>query len=141
MIQATVRPESIEGFFEGYLSAEGVFDRLQAVDFEFDALVMAGFGEPGREGAQELLEVPVFDITECAALVACLLGRSYVSSRHWIARCRASRTASAWPDCQIVAPRHALTGLPVLDLEREEELTLSRIVEVAGPRSTSTVQR
>ena len=76
-IQATFGPESIEGFFEGYLSVVGVFDRLQAVDFKFDALVMAGFGEPGREGAQELLDVPVFDITECAAHVACLLGRSY----------------------------------------------------------------
>jgi allantoin racemase len=84
--QATLGPESIEGYFEGYLSAVGVFDCLQKVDFDFDALVMAGFGEPGREGAQELLDVPVFDITECAAHVACLLG---------------------WPACSTAAPQSA----------------------------------
>ena len=38
---------------------------------------MAGFGEPGREGAQEIVDVPVFDITECSALLACTLGRRF----------------------------------------------------------------
>ncbi|MGI5471570.1 aspartate/glutamate racemase family protein [Streptomyces sp. CA-132043] len=70
-------PESIEGHFEGYLSAAAVLDRLTTLDFPFDALVMAGFGEPGREGAQELLDVPVLDITESAAQMAMMLGHSY----------------------------------------------------------------
>jgi allantoin racemase len=39
--------------------------------------VLAGFGEHGREGARELLDVPVVDITEAAAHLACLLGRRY----------------------------------------------------------------
>lgn len=38
---------------------------------------MAGFGEHGREGARELVNVPVVDITEAAAHLACLLGRRY----------------------------------------------------------------
>ncbi|MEV5721884.1 aspartate/glutamate racemase family protein, partial [Amycolatopsis mediterranei] len=40
----------------------------------------AGGGRPpphGREGARELLDVPVVDITEAAAHLACLLGRRY----------------------------------------------------------------
>jgi allantoin racemase len=38
---------------------------------------MAGFGEHGREGVRELVDVPVVDITEAAAHLACLLGRRY----------------------------------------------------------------
>ncbi len=36
-----------------------------------------GWGAHGREGARELLDVPVIDITEAAAHLACLLGRRY----------------------------------------------------------------
>jgi allantoin racemase len=129
--EARVGPESIEGFFEGYLSVIGVFDRLQSIDFDFDALVMAGFGEPGREGAQELLDVPVFDITECAAHVACLLGRTYsvvtpldrsvpgIEDRLQLAglsdRCASVRA----------------TGLGVLEVDQDEGLTIARITDVA----------
>ena len=43
----------------------------------FDAVIQAGFGEHGREGLQELVDVPVLDITEAAAIVAMLIGRTY----------------------------------------------------------------
>jgi allantoin racemase len=56
----------------------GEAERVAAGDAEpFHAVVMAGFGEHGREGARELLDVPVVDITEAAAHLACLLGRRY----------------------------------------------------------------
>src|SRR3954447_466124 len=71
-------PESIEGPYESFLSAAAVLERLAPWDDgPFDALVLAGFGEHGREGARELLDVPVVDITEAAAHLACLLGRRY----------------------------------------------------------------
>jgi allantoin racemase len=43
----------------------------------YDAVIQAGYGEHGREGLQELLEVPVVDITEAAASLAMLLGHKY----------------------------------------------------------------
>ncbi|MGL6233946.1 MAG: aspartate/glutamate racemase family protein [Segniliparus sp.] len=70
-------PESAEGYYDSFVTAAAVLDRLHTLDFPFDALVMAGFGEHGREGARELLDVPVVDITEAAAQFAMLLGRSY----------------------------------------------------------------
>ncbi|MEU8414135.1 aspartate/glutamate racemase family protein [Amycolatopsis japonica] len=70
-------PESAEGWLDSFLSAAAVLDLLNGLDEPFDALVMAGFGEHGREGARELLDVPVVDITEAAAHLACLLGRRY----------------------------------------------------------------
>jgi allantoin racemase len=70
-------PEAIEGFMEGFLSAAAVIERLATYDGQYDAVVMAGYGEPGREGLRELLTVPIFDITESSAHIACLLGHRY----------------------------------------------------------------
>jgi allantoin racemase len=72
---------AIDSAAESYLSAVGVMDivtRLLAADaFDFDAVVLAGFGEHGKDALQELLTVPVFDIAECAAHVAHLIGRRF----------------------------------------------------------------
>jgi allantoin racemase len=73
----TFGAESVEGNFESYLAAVGVMDAVTRYQGEFDAVVQAGFGEHGREGLQELLDVPVVDITEAAGHVASLLGHKY----------------------------------------------------------------
>ncbi|MCM1974869.1 aspartate/glutamate racemase family protein [Streptomyces sp. G1] len=70
-------PESAEGWLDSYLSAAAVIDALRTYQEPYDAVVMAGFGEHGREGVRELVDVPVVDITEAAAHLACLLGRRY----------------------------------------------------------------
>ncbi|ACZ87673.1 aspartate/glutamate racemase family protein [Streptosporangium roseum] len=70
-------PESVEGNFESYLAAVAVMDRVVRYDGPYDAVIQAGYGEHGREGLQELLDVPVVDITEAAAQVAMLIGRTY----------------------------------------------------------------
>lgn len=69
--------ESVEGNFESYLAAIAVMDRVLSYDQPYDAVIQAGYGEHGREGLQELLEVPVVDITEAAASLAMLLGHKY----------------------------------------------------------------
>jgi allantoin racemase len=71
-------PESAESWLDSYLSAAAVMDALRTYTGPpYDAVVMAGFGEHGREGVRELVDVPVVDITEAAAHLACLLGRRY----------------------------------------------------------------
>lgn len=69
--------DSVEGNYESYLAAIAVMDRVLAYDEPYDAVIQAGFGEHGREGLQELLDVPVVDITEAAAHLAYLLGYRY----------------------------------------------------------------
>ena len=69
--------ESVVGNFESYLAAIAVMDRVMAYDQPFDAVIQAGYGEHGREGLQELLNVPVVDITEAAASTALCLGHAY----------------------------------------------------------------
>ena len=70
-------PEAVDCNFESYLSAVGVMDRVLAYDEPFDAVVLAGFGEHGRDGLQELLRQPVVEICEASAQVAMLVARSY----------------------------------------------------------------
>ena len=70
-------PESAEGYYDSYVTAAAVLDRLHGLPPDVDAVVMAGFGEHGREGARELLDVPVVDITEAAAQFAMLLAPRY----------------------------------------------------------------
>lgn len=124
-------PESIEGHFEGYLSAAAVLDRLATLDTPFDALVMAGFGEPGREGAQELLDVPVLDITESAAQMAMMLGHAYgvvTTLDRAVPQIRDRLlTAGLLQRCAGVRG----TGLGVLELEGDPERTTRIIIDTA----------
>lgn len=73
--------EAIDSVAESYLSAVGVMDvvatMLAAGEFDFDAVILAGFGEHGKDALQEMLSVPVLDIAECAAHVAHLIGRRF----------------------------------------------------------------
>ena len=48
----------------------------------YDAVIQAGYGEHGREGLQELLDVPVVDITEAAASTAMYLGQKLLRGHH-----------------------------------------------------------
>jgi allantoin racemase len=122
-------PESVEGNFESYLSAVGVMDRVLAYDGPYDAVVQGGFGEHGREGLQELLEVPVVDITEASAHIAMTLGRTFsvvttldrsipqIEDRLRIGglldRCASIRAS----------------GIPVLDLERDTARAVDAVIE------------
>lgn len=112
-------PESAEGWYDSFLSAAAVLDLLRTCDDEFDAVVLAGFGEHGREGARELLDVPVVDITEAGAHFACLLGRRYGVVTTLDRTCGliedSLHTAGVAANCVAVAG----TGLGVLDLADE----------------------
>lgn len=124
-------PPGIEGFFEGLLSAAAVFEALVTYPEPYDAVVMAGFGEAGREGAREILDVPVMDITECSALLACTLGYRF-SVVTTIKRAVPTieeilLTVGVRERCASIRP----TGLGVLDLEHDEALTKRRLAEEA----------
>jgi allantoin racemase len=69
--------EAVDAYFESYLAAVAVIDRVLAYDEPYDAVVMAGFGEHGREGLQEVVEQPVVEICEASAHVAMMIGRTY----------------------------------------------------------------
>lgn len=123
--------ESCEGNVESHLAALGVMDAVQRYEGSFDAVIQAGYGEHGREALQELLEVPIIDITESGAMLAMLLGRRYSVVT------TLDRTVPLIEDRLLLAglDRHCTSvrasGMAVLDLEREPARAVEAIVAQA----------
>lgn len=70
-------PESAEGFYESFVAAAAMLAALEQYPQPFDAVVVAGFGEHGREGMRQRWEVPIVDITEAGPIWANLLAHRY----------------------------------------------------------------
>jgi len=123
--------ESCEGNFESYLAAIAVMDKIVRYEGEYDAVIQAGYGEHGREGLQELLTVPVVDITEAAASTAMYLGRSYSVVT------TLDRTVPLIEDRLILAGLHdrcasvRSSGLGVLELESDPDRAVEAIAAEA----------
>jgi allantoin racemase len=126
-----VGADSVEGNYESYLAAVAVMDRVLAYDEPYDAVIQAGFGEHGREGLQELLHVPVVDITEAAAHLAYLLGYRYsvVTTLDRAVPLIEERLLLAGLSSHCASVR--ASGLSVLELEESEDRAVSAIVEQA----------
>lgn len=127
-------PESAEGWYDSFITAAAGLDRLATLEFPIDGLVMAGFGEHGREGARELLDVPVLDITEAAAMLALPLGQRYgvitTLDRSVVQIEESLRSAGLIDHCAAIYA----TGLGVLELEEDVERTQRAFIE-AGRRA------
>lgn len=71
-------PQSAEGFYDSFITAAAGLDKVKRTDMtRYDGLIMAGFGEHGREGMRQLLTIPVVDITEAGVITACLVGHRF----------------------------------------------------------------
>lgn len=129
----TVNPEwgvaSAEGFYDSFVSAAAVLDVLASWTGPLDGVVMAGFGEHGREGARQLADVPVVDITEAAAITACLVGHTYGVVTTTPASVRqieqSLTTAGLHQRCTGVRA----TGMRVLDLHEDFGRTVDAFAE------------
>ena len=124
--------ESVEGNFESYLAAVGVMDAVMRYDAPFDAVIQAGYGEHGREGLQELLDVPVVDITEAAASTAMFLGHKYsvVTTLDRAVPLIEDRLKLAGLDARCASVR--ASGMAVLELETQPERAVEAIVDQAS---------
>lgn len=123
-----VGAESCEGNFESYFAALAVMNEVQQYDGTYDAVVQAGFGEHGREGLQEILDVPVVDITEAAGHLASLLGHKYsvVTTLDRTVPLIEDRLMLAGLDRRCASVRSS--GLSVLELEEDPGLAIKQIV-------------
>jgi allantoin racemase len=123
--------DSCEGNFESYLAAVAVMDAVTRYEGEFDAVIQAGYGEHGREGLQELLDVPVVDITEAAAATAMYLGHKYsvVTTLDRAVPLIEDRLKLAGLDARCASVR--ASGLGVLELEEDPERAVKEIVAQA----------
>src|SRR5713226_845740 len=123
--------EAVDCNFESYLSAVAVMDRVVTYDQPFDAVVMAGFGEHGRDGLLELIEQPVFEICEASAHVAMMIGRAFsvitTLQRSVPAVEDRLRLAGLADRCASIRA----TGLGTLDVDRDPKGSMKTIVAEA----------
>ena len=128
----TFGAESCEGNVESYLAALGVMDVVLNYDGEFDAVIQAGYGEHGREGLQELLDVPVIDITEAGAGLAMFLGHrfSVVTTLDRTVPLIEDRLLLSGFDRHCVSVR--ASGMAGLDLEAHPERAVEAIADQAA---------
>ena len=127
-ITPTIGAESCEGNYESYLAAIGVAEAIRTYEGEFDAIIQAGYGEHGREGLQELCDVPVVDITEAAASTAMFLGYRYsvVTTLDRTVPLIEDRLLLAGLTAKCASVR--ASGLSVLELEQDEQRAIDAIV-------------
>ena len=130
-ITPRIGAESCEGNFESYLAAIAVMDAVVQYEGPFDAVIQAGYGEHGREGLQELLDVPVVDITESGPALAQFLGHKYSIVT------TLDRTVPLIEDRLRLAGLHErcasvrASDLPVLELEADPDRAVEAIVALA----------
>ena len=123
--------ESVEGNYESYLAAIAVMETVRAYPESFDAVIQAGYGEHGREGLQEMLDVPVVDITEAAASTAMFLGHKYsvVTTLDRTVPLIEDRLKLAGLDARCASVR--ASGMAVLELESDADAAVEAIVAQA----------
>ena len=124
--------ESVEGNYESYLAAVAVMEAVRRYPEPFDAVIQAGYGEHGREGLQELLEVPVVDITEAAASTAQFLGHRYsvVTTLDRAVPLIEDRLKLAGLSDRCASVR--ASGMAVLELETDPDAAVQAIVAEAA---------
>jgi allantoin racemase len=120
--------ESVGGNYESDLAAIAVMETVRAYRDPFDAVIQAGYGEHGREGLQELLDVPVVDITEAAASTAMFLGHKYsvVTTLDRAVPLIEDRLKLAGLDARCASVR--ASGMAVLELESDPDAAVEAIV-------------
>jgi allantoin racemase len=123
--------EAVDCAFESYLSAVAVMDRVLAYDEPYDAVVLAGFGEHGRDGLQELIEQPVVEICEASAHVAMMIGRTYsvVTTLQRSVPAIEDRLTLAGLNDRCASVR--ASGMSTLEVDRDPEGAVRAVVDEA----------
>lgn len=62
---------------EAVIGGAVALEILAEVHADYDAVVIAAFGDPGLGGARELFPLPVIGLAEAGMLTACMLGRRF----------------------------------------------------------------
>ncbi|WAL58931.1 aspartate/glutamate racemase family protein [Thermocoleostomius sinensis] len=71
--QPRTGPESIESYYDEYLAIPGILEEIVLSEANFDAFVIACWGDPGIEAARELTTKPIVGIAEASMYVANML--------------------------------------------------------------------
>jgi Asp/Glu/hydantoin racemase len=86
---------------EAQIGGAIALEMLADLHHDYDAAIIATFGDPGLFGARELFDIPVVGMAEASMLTACMLGRRFIIVTF-------ARTLGPW--YQECVDMHGLTG-------------------------------
>ncbi|WP_332900311.1 aspartate/glutamate racemase family protein [Haladaptatus sp. CMSO5] len=125
-------PVSIESYYDDYLAVPGLVEEiLNDTDEEFDAFIVACWGDPGIEACREVTEKPVVGIAEASMYVANMLGATFSvatilpRAKHFIEA--AVKKTGLESQCASVR----CTDLTVIETETAREATVEGLLEVS----------
>lgn len=125
--QPKAGPESIESYYDEYLAIPGILEAVILAKNDFDAFVIACWGDPGVEAAREITTKPVIGIAEASMYVANMVAARWgvITTQHrtldmiektihktgFAHRCVSIRT----------------TGIPVIETETARQATVAAL--------------
>ena len=127
---------------EAQIGGAIALEMLAEAGSDFDAAIIAAFGDPGLFGARELFSYPIVGLAEAAMLTACMVGRKFAIVTF-------SRTLAPW--YQECVAMHGLesrcAGIRALDeafqsisdVQSEKEEVLVRLANTAVEQDEADV--
>ncbi|MBW1737022.1 MAG: aspartate/glutamate racemase family protein [Deltaproteobacteria bacterium] len=123
-------PRSIESYYEEDLVAQGVLEGvIEANEKNYDAIIIACYGDPHLQSSKEISDIPVYGIAEVSMHMACLFGHRF-SIVTVLERARPIfeelvRRVGLESKCASIRT----TKLRVLDIEKDPSITLEILTE------------
>jgi len=128
--QPKTGPQSIESYYDEYLAIPGILEQVVLGRKQFDAFVIACWGDPGVEAAREITTKPVIGIAEASMYVANMLAARWgiVTTQHRALDMIEKTIAKTGFAQRCVSIR--TTGIPVIETETARQATLEALEAV-----------
>jgi allantoin racemase len=129
--QPQAGPESIESYYDEYLAIPGILEEIILSQANFDAFVIACWGDPGVEAARELTTKPVIGIAEASMYVANMLAARWgiVTTQHRTLDMIEKTIHKTGFSHRCVSIR--TTGIPVVETETARPATVDALEAIA----------
>src|SRR6478735_10706362 len=125
-------PASIESVYEEFLSAALLMEEVVALEREgFDAVIPGCFGDPGIDGARELVRIPVIGPGLAGMMTACLLGHRYGIVAPLEGDVRPTETLATHHGCDQKLAGVRPLGVAVLEMNADPSETLTHLADVS----------
>jgi allantoin racemase len=128
-------PVGLESYYHNYLASVNVHERIVEAEKEgYDGIVIACYGDPGIEGAKELVDIPVVGITEASYALARMLATKFlvvVSAETAVPRQIRYIKSLGIPDFQYAVRPIGLTVLGVMSDRMSAKDLIANNCEVA----------
>jgi allantoin racemase len=125
-------PASIESAYEEAMCVPATIDLIMKCEQEgFDAAIIGCFGDPGLEAAREMVTMPVVGPCESSLLLAAGLGHKFSILTIFDSMAAGQELLAYRAGVKAKLASVRATGIPVLDLMKDPELTKAKLTEVA----------